>query len=271
MGKNRSSKGLSVGSVSNDIQSLCKYYGYELGEDSFGNISVYDRENDTELVITPIFMDMLEYNEELYQEMTGNSIEYLKQIVTAYHDAPSILKKANQFIMFDDASNHQNFKKESSWLAYHQDFFSEGHGILMSDRILTPRVEIPFILYHEMAHGLDFTTVNGFERYAGSHSIHNLIDKYGSATAYSKDRYGKGFDSVDTKYREDFAEIIGIVSAYKNNPDFKVNDVDGKIVSARKWVENHEELYEWGLNYVGSMSVDELEIPSLYPVPDMFD
>ncbi len=259
-----SKKNINWDKVSNTLEALCEETGYELGEDDYGNISIYDREYDTELVFTDIFMDMMEYNEEIYLDIMESPANFLKTIIKAYYEAPEFLKLSNGFIMFDDYSNHQVLQ-DNKWDALHQSIDNYGHGILISDRALNhPNGVNPFehTLYHEMAHGHDFSIRDDFGRRNGAtQTLMDTIDKYGSATDYSKDNYGRGFRSEFEKYQEDFAEIIGITTAYKVNPNFKVRD-GGVNISAKKWVENHKELVQWAESYVNSYPEQNIDPPA---------
>lgn len=277
MGKSRSTGGgsnnINWDALPDSLKELCEATGYELGEDDYGNISIYDKEYDTEIILNSSFMEVLPDYEEVHQGLLGSRADFLKEIIKSYHSMPPILKRANQFLMFDEYSKHSVFK-DNNWDALHVGT-NIAHGILISDHVLGSQTytnPIRMVMAHEMGHGLDCCIRDDFGRRNGaSQQLINLVDKYGSATAYSKDNFGRGFGSEAAKYREDFAETIGIVSAYQINPNFKVEDANGMVVSASKWMENHKELASWAEDYIKGVSSEDLDIPSHVMDASWFD
>ena len=271
MGKSRRShrsSNVDWDGAGDDIESLCNAAGYQLTINEEGDYEIYDSEYDTKLVITSTFQMDIDYVDEVYDSIYETNSNSLKDILKAYNEAPNFLKEANQIILFDDKSNHKGPSGVGDWLGYHASYLNS-HGIIINEQSLHSKTNpLYMVLYHEMSHGLDFSTSDDYGRkYSLSRDIVKpLVDKYGSATAYSKNNYGKEFSDEQTRYMEDLAEIIGITASYKYDKNFKVIDVDGKTVKAEKWVGNHKELYDWANNFMNSHPENNIDDTFDFPL-----
>ena len=229
-------------------QEICDLLGYELKIEK-NNYYITDTENGVEIHIPPYYvtgkgrkyLDMNSTGEQS-PELIGNFNETysLKEVMRIYHEMPDKLKQGAQKVDFKQS--------EGSVLGRHVWAGSNSHKVVINASAFKKRDgENPLrhTLYHEFAHGLDYRI--GDDSYGLSNSKEFLeIARHTGGTTYSNSYSQK----TDTYYAETLAEGVGIVGAYRVDPNFKVRvgpKNDSKLITAKEWMEDsrNQELIQY--------------------------